>query len=220
MKKLRLYFLYLLGMPKTIYFNLKYLPLNKALSLPVFISHRVWLKECGGKVELSSYKMASVKIGFGGVSIFDENRSRSIWHVNGTVKFKGRAMFGHGSKIDVSGLMEVGDNFEITAESSIVCHEKVVFGNDVLISWDTLIMDCDFHKIYDEHDQVINEDSPVIIGNKVWIGCRCLILKGVSIADGAVVAASSTVNKTIDAASSIIAGSPAKMVKQNISWKY
>lgn len=220
MKKLRLYFLYILGLPKTIYFNLKYLPLNKALSLPVFISHRVWLKECAGNIELTSYAMASVKIGYGGVSIFDENRSRSIWQVNGTVKFRGKAAFGHGSKISVDGILEVGDNFEITAESAIICHERIVFGDDVLISWDTLIMDCDFHKIYDERDQVINENSPVIIGNKVWIGCRCLILKGVSIPDGAVIAASSTVNKTIDNPSSIIAGSPAKTVKENISWKY
>ncbi|NNJ93081.1 MAG: acyltransferase [Gammaproteobacteria bacterium] len=220
MKKLRSYFLYLLGLPKTIYFNFKYLPFNKALSLPVFISHRVWLKKCAGKIELASYKMASVKIGYGGVSIFDENRSRSIWHVNGSVKFNGKATFGHGTKIDVSGVMDVGDNFEMTAESSIICHEKISFGNDVLISWDTLIMDCDFHKIYDERQQVINEDKPVVIGNKVWIGCRCLILKGVAIADGVIVAAASTVSKSIDSSSSIIAGSPAQKVKENISWSY
>jgi acetyltransferase-like isoleucine patch superfamily enzyme len=81
-------------------------------------------------------------------------------------------------------------------------------------------MDCDFHKIYDEKKQVINEDKPVVIGNKVWIGCRCLILKGVTLADGMIIAAASTVSKPVYNPNSIIAGSPAKAVKENVSWSY
>lgn len=38
----------LLGLPKTIRFNLKYFPFKQAIRLPVFISHQVWLKELGG----------------------------------------------------------------------------------------------------------------------------------------------------------------------------
>ena len=220
MNKMRSYFLYILGLPKTIYFNLKYFPLAQAIKLPVFISHRVWLKQCQGKVTLGSYATASVKIGYGGVSVFDENRSRSIWNVSGEVEFKGTANIGHGSKLAVTGELVIGDNLEITAESAIICHEKITLGKNALISWDTLIMDSDFHEIYDERQQCINENSPVTIGDDVWIGCRVLILKGVEIPDGTVVAASSTVNKTIESSNTIIAGSPAKTVKENVTWKY
>jgi len=220
MNKLRLYFLYILGLPKTIYFNLKYLPLSQALKLPVFVSHRVWLKQCQGKVKIESGSTGGVKLGYGGVSVFDENRSRSIWNVSGEVLFKGKANIGHGSKLAVTGLLEIGDNLEITAESSIICHKQITLGKNALISWDALIMDSDFHEIFDEDQQCINENSPVIIGDDVWIGCRVLILKGVVIPDGTVIAASSTVNKSVEKPSSIIAGSPAKSVKENITWKY
>lgn len=220
MSKLRQYFLYLMGLPKTLYFNLKYLPLKQAIKLPVLVSHRVWLKSCKGSLSLGKVRPGIIKIGFGGVSIFDEGRSRSIWHVDGHVRLAGKADFGHGSKIDVSGEIQVGDNFEITAESAIVCHQKISFGNNVLISWETLIMDCDFHKIHDQSGRWINADSAVSIGNDVWIGCRCLVLKGVNIADKSVVAASSTVSRSIDTAQTIIAGSPARPVKENISWEY
>ena len=220
MNKLRTYFLYVLGLPKTIYFNFKYLPFSQALKLPVFVSHRVWLKQCKGRLKIASDATASVKIGYGGVSIFDEHRSRSIWNVSGNVEFKGTANIGHGSKLAVTGNLEVGDNLEITAEGSIICHKQITLGKNALISWDTLIMDSDFHEIYDEHQQCINENSPVTIGDDVWIGCRVLILKGVDIPDGTIIAASSTVNKPIGQSHSIIAGSPAKSVKQNVSWKY
>ena len=220
MGKLRSYYLYMLGLPKTLYFNLKYFPLSQALKLPVFVSHRVWLKQCQGNVKLTSFTTGCVKIGFGGVSIFDENRARSVWNVSGDVEINGTANIGHGSKIAVTGNLVIGDNLEITAESSIICHKQITLGKNALISWDALIMDSDFHEIYDEHHHCINENRPIMIGDDVWIGCRVLILKGVVIPDGTVIAASSTVNKSVEKPSSIIAGSPAKSVKENVTWKY
>ena len=47
-----------------------------------------------------------------------------------------------------------GDNFCVTANSAIVCVSNINFGSNVLLSWDILILDTDFHKIYsidDEH---------------------------------------------------------------------
>jgi acetyltransferase-like isoleucine patch superfamily enzyme len=54
----------------------------------------------------------------------------------------------------------------------------------------------------------------------VWIGCRTLILKGVDIADGVVLAASTTLTRSIDAQNSIVGGEPARVIKENIRWQH
>ena len=55
--------------------------------------------------------------------------------------------------------------------------------------------------------------GPVIIGNDVWIGDKATILPGVTIGDGAVIAANAVVTKDVPAYS-VVAGNPAKIVKQ------
>lgn len=221
MNKIEKLYLYILGLPKTILFNLRYLPLIDAIKLPVFISHRVWLMKLSGKIKVDEVRTGIIKIGFGDVGIFDQQRSRTIWRVSesGFVEFKGKANIGHGSKLSVSGKLVIGKNLIITAESSVVVENCITIGDNVLVSWDSLIMDTDFHKIYDLNGDQTNIPMQIIIGNKVWIGCRTIILKGVKIADGVVIAASSTVIKSININNSIAGGNPARVIKENIKWQ-
>ena len=57
------------------------------------------------------------------------------------------------------------------------------------------------------------------IGNKVWIATNALILPGVSIGDGAIVAAGAVVTKDVPA-KCMVAGVPARVVKENVEWKH
>jgi acetyltransferase-like isoleucine patch superfamily enzyme len=59
--------------------------------------------------------------------------------------------------------------------------------------------------------------APVVIGDRVWVGTRAVILKGVTIGDGAVVAAGAVVNKDVPA-HSVVAGGPARVVGSVDSW--
>lgn len=206
------------ALPKTVYFNFKYFNFWEAIKLPVFVSHTVLLKKSEGKVTIKNPSRFGVRIGFGNVGIFDRYRSRSIWENSGHVVFTGNAEIGHGSKFAVEGLLEIGDNFAITAESAIVCHEYIKIGDDVLMSWDNLIMDTDFHKIRNGQGEVINHNRPVMIGNNVWVGCRCTILKGTIINDGNVIAAGSVVSGKQISQNAIIGGNPLKVMRNNISW--
>jgi acetyltransferase-like isoleucine patch superfamily enzyme len=210
--------LFLAGLPKTIWFNFRYFRFVDAIKLPVFVSNRVWLMRLGGSVKLGVVKPGVVKIGFGDVGIFDRQRARSIWQVSGSVEFKGVAKIGHGSKISVVGELSVGNNVSITAESALVSHKRIIIGDDVLISWDVLVMDSDLHDIFDNNGLKINQPMAVVIGNKVWIGCRSLILKGVTIADGVVVAANSTLTKSVTLEHAIVGGNPVRVIRKNISW--
>lgn len=217
--RLKNLYLYFRAIPKTFIFNFRYFPLKTAIKFPVLVSHRVLLMDLGGQVIIHNQKTFSIRIGFGEVGIFDQSRSRSIWQVTGIVEFKGAANIGHGSKISVHGNLILGDNFCITAESSIVANDKITIGDDVLFSWDALLMDSDLHEIFDEQGRHTNAPKPINIGNHVWIGCRTTILKGTSIPDGCIVAAGSVMRGQFSEPKAAIGGNPAKIIKQNISWK-
>ena len=74
-------------------------------------------------------------------------------------------------------------------------------------------MDRDYHKINADSENT----SPVNIGNHCWIGCNSIVLKGVSIGDGAVVAAGSVVTKDVPPGA-LIGGNPAKIIRENVYW--
>lgn len=162
-----------------------------------------------------------IKIGFGNVGIFDNKFSRSIWEVSGKVIFRGKCNLGHGTKISVgsTGILTLGSNFTITAESSIVSFKEVTIGNNCLFSWDNLIMDTDFHSIKNNSDEIINFDKEVIIEDNVWIGCRCLILKGSFIPSNSIIGANTVINSKFIRNGTIIVGNPAKIVRTDVSWE-
>ncbi|MDR0961093.1 MAG: acyltransferase [Mediterranea sp.] len=205
---------------KTLRFNLHYFPFKTAVRLPVIISRNVSLKEMKGSVNLKQVQRGIVTIGFNEVGIFDRRHSRTLWEVCGNVTFDGRASIGIGSKISVSaeGELCIGDRFTITAHSALICQKQIRLGEGCLMSWDILIMDSDFHPIRDHSGTVINEPCAIEIGSHVWIGCRSLILKGSYIPDGSVIGAASLVSGKLPTPNACYAGSPCKVIKEEIQW--
>ena len=208
---------------KTIYFNFRYLPFSQAVKIPILISRRCRLQTVKGEIKIESpIKFGMISIGRGSVGIFDNKKSRTIWHVAGTVVFEGRAFIGHGSKISVEegGILRLGNKFVCSAETAIAVKKSVTIGSDCLFSWDILIMDTDWHRIMDDNNHIINQPSPITIGNRVWIGCRTTVLKGVHISDGNVIAACSIITKSITETNTIVGGTALlRKIKENITWR-
>lgn len=61
--------------------------------------------------------------------------------------------------------------------------------------------------------KLIEKPSAIVIGNNGWIGFNATILPGVSIGDGAIVAAGAVVTKDVPA-NTIVGGVPAKFIKK------
>jgi acetyltransferase-like isoleucine patch superfamily enzyme len=109
-------------------------------------------------------------------------------------------------------VIEIGDHTFLNRRTEIMCKKHVKIGSHCAISWDVSIMDTDYHRIGDA-----NPTRPTIIGDHVWIGNKSIILKGVTIGTGAVVAAGSVVTRDVPA-HTLVAGVPAVPIKQNIRW--
>ena len=108
----------------------------------------------------------------------------------------------------------IGDNVGISG-TTITARKEIIIGNDVNIGSGCLITDSDAHSI--RWQDRLNGDhnikaAPIHIGDKVFIGARSIILKGVTIGEGSVIGAGSVVTKDVPA-NAIVAGNPAKVVK-------
>lgn len=210
---------YLRCVPKTVYFNLKYLPLRDALKFPILISHRVALRRMHGSVRIDQATLGRVKIGFRSNNVVDEGADLAVWDVTGTVEFTGRIEIGPAMKLLVSGHLSLGDNFWASGRSLISCVRRIEFGTDNLLSWDVTVIDHDFHAVSDSRTgEVINEPKPVSVGNHVWVCARATILRGTVVGDGTVVAANSLLNRAYEGQNQIVGGNPARVLRKNIRW--
>lgn len=135
----------------------------------------------------------------------------------GIMKTNGIVRIARDSKIYVAGTLEIGDGTYINPNSLIFCRTKITIGANCAISWNCEIIDDDMHTlIIDEVPRLSSKE--IYIGNKVWIGSNVRILKGVNIGDGSVVASGSTVTKNVPS-NTLVAGSPAKIIKEKVNWK-
>ena len=135
----------------------------------------------------------------------------------------------------------------MTAESTIVCAKGIRFGDDCLLSWDILVMDTDEHPLYNRHETArretrdsspvpcpevpspvsnkmenerINPDKPIIVGNHVWIGCKCVLLKGAEVPDNTMVAAGTLLTSTFTGEYQVIGGNPPSILKHEVRWEH
>lgn len=207
----------------TLYFNFRYLPFRIAVKFPIWASRNVRIRAGKGEVSIVAWgeiHSGMIRIGLDSVGIFDNKKSRSIWQVYGKVIFQGKCFLGHGCKISVehNASLSFGKNFHCSAESSISTVQDIAIGDDCLFSWDILVMDTDWHRITNVDGNTLNPPRPVRIGNRVWIGCRTIILKGVSIADGTIVAAGSIISKDVTECNCIVGKSPQQIIRENVKW--
>lgn len=115
----------------------------------------------------------------------------------------GRLTIGHATNVNGLG-------------TRVLCAEAITIGAHCTLSWDVQLLDNDFHAV--TVDGVERPSvAPVVIGDRVWIGTRAVVLKGVTVGDGAVIAAGAVVTSDVPAGA-VVAGVPAKVVGRADSW--
>lgn len=133
-----------------------------------------------------------------------------------------------------TGEIRIGNRCHI-GSSTFISKSSITIGDDVTIAWGCCLYDHNSHSVnWDERkndtseeykdyiatgDPILNKDwshvktKPIVVKDKAWIGMNAIILKGVTIGEGAVVGAGSVVTKDV-ADWTVVAGNPAQVVKK------
>ena len=175
-----------------------------------------------GRVKIRRHVSSEIRISKG---IFNFNRGMRF-----VEPFYGMLEMQENSKINVSNTFSIysGAHIIVTKDAvlnlgsgyinrnvKIKCFTRIDIGENVAISENVTIWDSSVHEIIRED---FNKTEPVFIGNHVWIGTNSVILKGVTIGDGVVIAAGSVVNRSIPT-NCLAGGVPAKIIKYGIEWR-
>jgi acetyltransferase-like isoleucine patch superfamily enzyme len=118
------------------------------------------------------------------------------------------------------GHIQIGRDSTFTTRVRIIMHEpsRVCIGNDCMIASDVQFMTSDVHTIFSTTSgRRLNYPKDIIIGDHVWIALQTFIMKGTSIGSGSVIGLRSVVTSSIPACC-LAVGSPARVVRQGISW--
>jgi acetyltransferase-like isoleucine patch superfamily enzyme len=109
----------------------------------------------------------------------------------------------------------IGENTVINYQVGISVECRVRIGEKCVIAGESIIFDNNSHSIYYTNNRKMTREdvAPVIIDDYVWIGMRSMILKGVTIGKGSVVAAGSVVTKDVPPMT-LVGGNPAHVIKK------
>lgn len=159
--------------------------LIKAIKLNLFNNAKISLHQNWNKLEVELHNSPNLTIGN-----YLKCRSNCSLLING-------------------GTLIIGHDCFMNRNVSITCLDNIEIGNYVQIGNNTVVVD-------HNHDYKKGEGftcKKVIINDNVWIGANCVILPGVTLGKGAVIAAGSVVNKNIPPYA-LAGGNPAKIIKE------
>lgn len=188
------------------------------LWLPAYIEYRT---------KISMHRLSEIIFDNDGFLVLGtENSSFYAWARKCKIYMKSR------SKLTINGFNQIGigslvwllDNASVTldgdvstsGDNKIICKSSIFIGKGTQIAFGAIISDHDFHKTYTNGLQN-PETKPIVIGKNVWIGMNAIILKGVCLGDNCIVAAGSVVTKSFTN-NVMVAGNPAKIIKENVEF--
>ena len=122
-------------------------------------------------------------------------------------------IIGDGCSVEIGNDCMVGDGCYLAVKEG----STLVLGDDCGLSRNVKIMTSDGHPIFKDGKRV-NEAKDVLLESHIWIADNVTILKGVTIASGAVVGINSTVTKDVPA-NVVAVGNPARVVQEGIEWR-
>lgn len=146
----------------------------------------------------------------------DPFKSLMVLRSGARLLIKGNFRIYSGAKVYINkdATLILGSGY-VNHNLNLSCFNKIEIGEQVAISENVTIRDSDNHEIVNAKKPMT---QPIKIGDHVWIGMNVTILKGVTIGNGAIIAAGSLVNKNVSA-NTLVGGVPAVVIKNSVAWK-
>lgn len=118
--------------------------------------------------------------------------------------------------------MIIGERLLSRSHNSYFIGEEtsITIGNDCMFSGNIIFRTDDSHAIYDvTSGERVNLSKSIEIGNHVWVGEECRILKNTRIRDGSVIGMGTFLSNCVIANNTVVAGHPWRYIKYNIAWE-
>lgn len=222
MSSISLYFNLLWDYIYSLWFCLKILPFGDAIKTPINISRRVNVGTIrkGAIVLNGPIRHNRVFIGHRGFSAIADGSGLVNIEPGGKLIINGTASFAQGIRlwIDSNATMTVGNNFSCNKNCLFRAFDDITIGADVLMGWDIELNTTDGHLLQIDGVSNINHGS-ISIGNHVWVASHVVFSKKSSVAAGSVVAQKSLVATKHRTSNVLLAGTPARVIKENVEWQ-
>jgi acetyltransferase-like isoleucine patch superfamily enzyme len=177
-----------------------------------FLASRIIIKGKNNKIKLSKallYKNFIVNFSGNNKTVIIEDTAKNI------VGLKIVSIRGENQTVEIGHGFSCG-GMEIQMNDG---NEQLSIGDDCLFSWGIKMRTSDGHSVIDiESGKAINLPKNISIGNHVWIGEDVKLLKGVVIPNNSVIGSYAVVTKAFENENTVIAGFPAKVVKESVQW--
>lgn len=205
---------------KTIYVNLRSLPLTQAIRLPIYVYGNVKIYSLKGSMQIKGpIKRGMIKMGYPDYGAVIEARALCLRNY-GKIVFNGPTQIVNGVALNiVGGLLNLGENIMFGEKVRIVCSKYIEIGEGTRIAHESQIIDTNFHYIIDITKGVTTYPrGGIVIGKWSWVGNRTTIQKGTILPDYTIVGSNSLLNKNYSDVPhfSLLAGMPAKLIKTGL----
>lgn len=206
---------------RSISFCFRFLPWNQAVHVPIHVLSAI---DCDirGKIVLDfDYKTRKIYINGSGspaVQHFPKGHLRIA--SGGKLVFKGTAVIGDGMaiRVDENGTIILGDDLFVNSNCMLRSGRTIEIGDHCVMGWNVTINTTDGHQLY-INEQEKASAGDIHIGHHVWISQGVTIGKNCTIANDVVIAQCSLVSKSLPKEHCLYGGVPARLIKENVSWK-
>lgn len=112
----------------------------------------------------------------------------------------------------------IGDHTYLGDFTNILAVKEVSIGKGCAISWHVLFMDTSSHPLGTRGEVPTTKIAPIKVEDHVWIGCRAVILKGVTVGEGSIIANNAVVTRDVPPRA-MVAGNPAQVIREDVVWE-
>ena len=185
------------------------------------IHHKTLMNIKNSKIIVNDGSLkVGIDFGYFDGGIYDSKSDRCrVFMINSTLEIHGNVSLYPGVLIyAINAHIIIRNNTKINGGVELVSLKKIDIGEDCLFAEGIIVRDNDGHKF--GRGSAIStelENKEVKIGNHCWIGQRAMILKGTTLEDNVIVGAGAVVAGNV-ASNVAVAGIPARVIKENVSW--
>ena len=203
----------------SLYLNFKCLPFKQAIKLPILV-YKPHFLELSGTITIESEKVyfGMIKLGFFTSAVFP-NSGITIRN-RGKLIFKGKCRIGNDCYVIIGrqGLIEYGEDFRVSAGLKIVSECGIIFGKHTRIGWGNIVIDSNFHPLYDTQKKKFKKAfGKIIIGDNNFFATQCMIMPSVQTPERCIFGARTVVTRGGQYESyCVYGGSPVRVLSRNV----